>query len=228
MINGLFTGLFNNTGIYLTGFLVCFIIAAALGAIISLIHSGCADSSKGYNLTLALIPPIVCVVIMMVSGSLGACIAVAGTFSLVRFRSAQGSAQEIGSLFLAVAAGIACGMGYPGFAVLFCVILCILMLFYSKSGFGARRKNTLSRLLNITVPEDVSYTHMFDDIFEKYTVKVSLTRIKTTNLGSLIRLSYDLVLRNDDTEEDFINALRVRNGNLEVGLTFGPDKYGEL
>lgn len=228
MINGLFTGLFNNTGIGLTGFLVCFIIAAALGAVISLIHSGCADSSRGFHLTLALIPPIVCVIIMMVSGSLGAGIAVAGTFSLVRFRSSEGSAIEIGSIFFAVAAGIACGMGYPGFGVLFSVILGIIQIIYSKSGFAAGKRHSLYRTLNITVPEDASYTHMFDDIFEKYTSKTELKRIKTTNLGSLIRLSYDLVLKNADSEEKFINALRVRNGNLELGLTFGPEKYGEL
>jgi hypothetical protein len=109
----------------------------------------------------------VSVIIMMVSGSLGAGVAVAGTFSLVRFRSAPGTAKEIGAIFLAMAIGLACGMGYPGFAALFTVIMCLVSLFYTKIGFGDRKGEGLNRMLSITVPEDLNYAGAFDDLFEK-------------------------------------------------------------
>ncbi|MBQ6602997.1 MAG: DUF4956 domain-containing protein [Eubacterium sp.] len=224
----LFSGLFNSTGITVPGFFICLVIAIVLGAVVSIVHTLCEESSRGYNITLALIPPIVCVIIMMVSGSLGAGIAVAGTFSLIRFRSRPGTATEICSIFLGMASGLACGMGYPGFGILFAVILCVIMFLYHRFGFGARKEGPLNRVLNITVPEDSSFTDMFDDVFEKYTSSCTLVRIKTTNLGSLLKLRYELVLSQAGTEKAFIDELRTRNGNLELNLAFKAESENDL
>ena len=228
MYSVLFSGIFNSTGITLPGFFICLVIALVLGAVISVVHTLCEESTRGYNITLALIPPIVCVIIMMVSGSLGAGIAVAGAFTLIRFRSRPGTATEICAIFLGMAAGLACGMGYPGFGILFAVILCVVMFLYHRFGFGIKKGGQLNRVLNITVPEDSSFTDMFDDIFEKYTSSCTLVRIKTTNLGSLLKLRYELVLTEAGTEKAFIDELRTRNGNLELNLSFKAESENDL
>ena len=153
---------------------------------------------------------------MMVSGSLGAGVAVAGTFSLVRFRSVPGTAREICAIFLAMAVGLACGMGYPAFAALFTVIMCAASLIYARVDFGESRRLALERTLQITVPEDLNYTGAFDDLCASYTSSVRLVRVKTTNLGSLNKLTYDITLKERGTEKELIDALRCRNGNLEI------------
>jgi hypothetical protein len=156
---------------------------------------------------------------MMVNGNLGAGVAVAGAFSLVRFRSTPGTAKEIGSIFIAMAVGLACGMGYPGFALVFAGIMCAMTLLYSLINFGGQRNASLRRVLRITVPEDLDYPTIFDDLLDKYTTQAKLTGVKTTNLGSLNRLTYELVLRKNGTEKQFIDELRCRNGNLEISMS---------
>jgi hypothetical protein len=146
-------------------------------------------------------------------------VAVAGAFSLVRFRSTPGTAKEISAIFIAMAVGLACGMGYPGFALIFAGIMCAMTLLYALTNFGGQRHASLSRVLRITVPEDLDYPTVFDDLLEKYTTKAKLTGVKTTNLGSLNRLTYELVLRKSGTEKQFIDELRCRNGNLEISMS---------
>ncbi len=174
--------------------------------------------TKSFVKTLALIPAMVAVVIMMVSGSLGASVAVAGTFSLVRFRSAPGTAREIGWIFLAMAAGLACGMGYPAFAALFCFIMCLADIALTKLGYTNRKGMELKKTLMITIPEDLEYDTVFDDLMKKYTTEYEMTKVKTTNLGSLNRLTYNLTMREAKSEKAFIDELRTRNGNLEIAL----------
>ena len=223
------TVLDTSTGtISLPGFLLCIVTALVLGLIIGLVHLHSERSSKGFTITLAMIPAIVAVVIMMVNGNIGAGVAVAGTFSLIRFRSAPGTAKEIGAIFLAMAAGLACGMGYPGFAAVFALILCLVLILYNKSGFGSRTGVHPDRTLKITVPEDLNYTDMFDDLFKIYTTKHELQQIKTTNLGSLNRLTYALTLKNGSQEKEFIDALRCRNGNLEIAMSVQANMNNEL
>ena len=202
--------------------------ALALGALIAFVYSLRAESTKGFTVTLALLPPMVATVILMVSGSLGAGLAVAGTFSLVRFRSAPGSAREIAAVFLAMAAGLACGMGCPALAAVFTVVTLLFFLLYMSTGFGEKKSAGSRRTLQITVPEDLEYAGIFDDIFAEYTTQARLIRVKTTNLGSLNRLTYDITLRRMGEEKAMIDALRCRNGNLEISLAERAAEGGEL
>lgn len=218
MLDSLFSGLFTSASGTITLGNFCLSIASALvlGAVLVWIYGYRNTYTKSFAVTLALLPAIVSVIIMMVSGSLGAGVAVAGTFSLVRFRSAPGTAKEICAIFLAMAVGLACGMGYPAFAALFTVVMGLVSFFYASVNFGGKRDAELRRTLQITVPEDLNYTGAFDDLFEKYTTAAVLTRVKTTNLGSLNRLTYDITLRERGTEKELIDELRCRNGNLEI------------
>ncbi len=220
MLESTFASLYNSlTGITLQTFLICMGSALALGAVIAVVYCFRTAHSASFVVTLALLPATVAVVIMMVNGNLGAGVAVAGAFSLVRFRSTPGTAKEIGAIFLSMAVGLACGMGYPGFALIFTVIMCVMTLVYSLVNFGGHRNAALRRVLRITVPEDLDYPNVFDDLLEKYTTHVTLTSVKTTNLGSLNRLTYELTLRKAGTEKAFIDELRCRNGNLEISMS---------
>ena len=212
----------------LGSFLLCMAAALILGAGLALVYRLCGQTTQSFTVTLALLPAIVCVIIMMVSGSLGAGVAVAGTFSLVRFRSAAGTAREIGAVFTAMAAGLACGMGYPVFALLFAVILSAVYYLYARIGFGENKQGATDRMLRISVPEDLEYAGMFDDLMEEYTERSKLVQVKTTNLGSINRLSYEVTLKNADTEKAFLDALRCRNGNLEISLTARTEAPSEL
>ncbi len=199
-------------------FLISIGTALVLGLITALFYTYRSTYSKGFVVTLATLPAVVAAIIMMVSGSLGASVAVAGTFSLVRFRSAPGSAKEIAAIFLAMASGLACGMGYPAYGALFTVIMCVVTLIYNAVRFGEKKNIELRRILSITVPEDLNFGDVFDDIMNKYTSEWKLMKVKTTNLGSLNRLTYDIVFRENGSEKPMIDELRTRNGNLEISV----------
>ena len=169
-------------------------------------------------MTLSLLPAVVSVVILMVSSSIGAGVAVAGTFSLVRFRSASGTGKEIVSVFISMAIGLACGMGFPLLAALFTVILCAMYALFTRLIFPDAGDEEAEKTLQITIPEDLEYAGLFDDIFNRYTSGARLVRVKTTNLGSLNRLSYELRMLRPCTEKAMIDELRCRNGNLEINL----------
>ncbi|MBR3397605.1 MAG: DUF4956 domain-containing protein [Lachnospiraceae bacterium] len=229
MLNTVFESVFTAAGGFTAGtFLICVGSAVVLGLIIAAVHIKTTHTSTSYAVTLAILPAIVAVVIMMVNGNLGAGIAVAGAFSLVRFRSAPGSAKEIASIFLAMATGLACGMGYPAFGLIFAVILCLLIVILNALHFGEKRFEEAEKILKITIPEDLNFTNLFDDLFEKYTRKSRLLNIKTINLGSLNRLTYNIVLKDTLSEKDFIDDLRCRNGNLEIVLTDSAAAATEL
>ena len=153
-------------------------------------------------------------VILLVNGNLGAGVAVAGTFSLVRFRSAPGTAKEICGIFLAMAVGLATGMGYLILAIAFTVLLCAVCLLYTVTHFGESKKT--EKALKVTIPEELDYTGAFDDLFQKYTLYWSLVQVKTTNMGSLYKLEYRILLRDPAQEKQFLDDLRCRNGNLEI------------
>lgn len=179
-------------------------------------------------MTIATIPAIVCVVIMMVNGNVGAGVAVAGAFSLVRFRSAPGTAKEIGVLFMAMGVGIITGMGYIAYAFLFVVILGGMDLFYAQIDFGIKKHPALQRTLHVTIPEDLDYVEVFDDLLAEYTEKHSLVNVKTTNMGSLFKLTYQITFREANVEKAFIDAVRCRNGNLEVALSNQENGEAEM
>ncbi len=149
--------------------------------------------------------------------------AVAGAFSLVRFRSAPGTAKEICAVFLSMAVGLACGMGYVAFGAIFAVILAIVSMVYDKVGFLEKTDRCLEKTLKVTVPEDLDYEGMFDDLFKKYTSSYKLMGVKTSNLGSLNKLRYNVTMKKAGTDKAFIDELRCRNGNLEINLSLTAD-----
>ena len=175
--------------------------------------------TKSFVITLALLPAVVCVVIMMVNGNVGTGVAVAGAFSLVRFRSVPGTAKEICTLFLAMGAGLIAGMGYLAFALLFTLIMCVLTVLYNRLDFGTRKNAAIYKTMNITIPEDLDYTGVFEDLLAEYTTSCELVRVKTTNMGSLFRLTYNMTLRDASREKEMIDAIRCRNGNLEISIS---------
>ena len=197
-----------------------------LGLFISLVYIYKSKYTKSFVVTLATLPAVVCMIIMMVSGNLGAGVAVAGTFSLVRFRSVPGTAKEIGAIFLAMGAGLVTGMGYLGYAILFVTIVNVVNIIYNTSNIGEPKIN--QRTMRITIPEDLDYTGIFDDLFTRYTYKCELQSVKTTNMGSLFKLTYDLILKNVNEEKELIDELRCRNGNLEINLAKQSSLADEL
>lgn len=231
MPESFFRGIFDgelSTVIAPGDFLLCLGVALLLGFVTALTYRFRARCTHSFFAALALLPAVVCVVIMLVNGNIGAGVAVAGAFSLVRFRSVPGTAREICALFLAMGIGLIAGMGYLGFAALFCVVMCLMFLMYTLLGTGMGKKAACHRVMNITVPEDLNYTDMFRDIFETYTSSCELVRVRTTNMGSLFRLTYELELKNAAQEKELIDALRTRNGNLEISSARQESPVAEL
>lgn len=220
MFDTVIEGIFSNaTDITLGGFLIGVGSALVLGIAMAFMYMYKSTYTKSFAITLATLPAVVSIVIMMVSGSIGAGVAVAGTFSLVRFRSVPGTAKEIGSIFLAMTVGLACGMGYPLYALIFAVIMGAANIILTASHFGESKKNELNKMLHITIPEDLEYAGAFDDIFGKYLSQYKMTQVKTTNLGSLNKLTYNITLGKAGCEKQMIDELRCRNGNLEINIS---------
>lgn len=231
MLNNVFRGLFDSdmtAVISVSDFLLCVGCSLIIGLILAFGYMFRCRYTKSFIVTLALLPAVVCVVIMMVNGNIGAGVAVAGAFSLVRFRSVPGTAREITMLFLAMGAGLIAGMGYLGYSLLFAVIMCLLSVVYNALDLGSRKIAASYKTLNITVPEDLDYTGVFDEILSKYTTSCELVRVKTTNMGSMFRLTYNLVLRNAAAEKEMIDQLRCRNGNLEISISKQDTSVAEL
>lgn len=203
-----------GTEITLSSFLICTGVSLLLGIGIALVAGYRSRSTQSLAVTLAILPAVVQAVIMLVNGSIGAGIAVAGAFSLVRFRSAPGSAREIAAIFLAMAVGLATGMGYVVLAVLLFVILAGVMLALTALRFG--QQGDAARILKITIPEDLDYDGLFDDLFERYTTAHTLEKVKTTNMGTLYELHYRINLRQEPVSKSFLDELRCRNGNLTI------------
>ena len=204
----------DSTSISMADFLICTASSLVLGLIISLVFKYKNKASQSFLITLAMLPAIVQMVIMLVNGNLGTGVAVMGAFSLVRFRSAPGNAKDICSIFLAMATGIATGTGYILIAFVFTLIICAVNLLYNFIPF-LNNKNE-ERELKITIPESLDYSGVFDDLFKKYTEKCELSQVKTTNMGSLFKLDYTIVMKDPAQEKEFIDELRCRNGNLEI------------
>ncbi|MBE6712856.1 MAG: DUF4956 domain-containing protein [Ruminococcaceae bacterium] len=231
MLDQWFKGLFDSdlvTVISITDFLLCLGFSLGLGLIMSLTYMVRTRYTKSFVVTLALLPAVVCVVIMLVNGNVGTGVAVAGAFSLVRFRSVPGTAKEICALFLAMGAGLIAGMGYLGFSVLFTVVMCVMFLLYSFLDFGEKRRAATYKVLSVTIPEDLDYSEIFDDIFREFTVSHSLSRVKSTNMGSMFKLKYNVVLRDPKREKEMIDKIRCRNGNLEITVSAQETVGAEL
>lgn len=231
MLENLFKGLFDTdltTVIGVTDFLLCLGFSLALGLAMAFAYMYRTRYTKSFVVTLALLPAVVCVVIMLVNGNVGTGVAVAGAFSLVRFRSVPGTAKEICTLFLAMGAGLIAGMGYLGFAVLFTVVMCVMFVLYNRLDFGTKKNAATFKTMTITIPEDLDYSGVFEDIFAAYTRSYDLVRVKTTNMGSMFKLTYNVELSDVTREKEMIDKIRCRNGNLEIAVSKQETAGAEL
>jgi len=197
-------------------FFICIAMALGFGLLISLAYNFKHEVSKSFSITLALLPPTVALVIMMVNGSIGAGIAVAGSFSLIRFRSVPGTGREIVGIFLAMASGITAGMGYVVFGLIFTLFIILALIVLENTIFKERNNFGRKKTIRIMIPEDLDYENIFSDLLNLYCKTYQLRNVKTVNLGSLIRLTYDVELEPEMKEKELIDELRIRNGNLEI------------
>lgn len=205
-------------------------IGAALifGLVISLtyIFTHKDRHQQSFAITLTMLPIILTVIILFVGSNIARAFSLAGTLSIIRFRSAPGDPEDIGYIFFDIAAGLSCGVGLFGWGALFVAILCIFMIIISKTNF-ARPKST-AKQLKITIPENLDYEGVFDETLKKYTNSYILRRVKTTDLGSLFELTYSLKMIRGADEKEFIDELRTRNGNLNIVLSLAEDNiYGK-
>ena len=209
----LFGTILENGAVTASGFWAATICSLAIGVFVAFIYSRNNHCSASMIMTLIMLPAIVQLVIMMVNGNVGAGVAVAGAFSLVRFRSVAGRGQEITAIFLVMAAGLATGMGYLGLASIFTVVIMVLYMILHILHVGERNEE---RELKITVPEDLDYEGIFDELLEKYTRSADMISVKTKNMGSLYELHYSIFLQKGISLKQFMDEIRIRNGNLEV------------
>lgn len=225
MLDYVFTSVLGSTsGSVMTSgaFLLCTLVSMVCGLAVALVYMFRHRYSKNFVITLALLPLIVQTVITLVNGNIGAGVAVMGVFNLVRFRSIPGTAKDIGSVFLAMAIGLTTGMGYLTLAVVFTVVVCAFNLVYVLSPLGTPAPAGLDKSLKVTIPEDLDYIEIFDDLFERYTTAHELVNVKTTNMGSLYQLDYHITLTDPKVEKRLLDGIRCRNGNLTVSCGRPP------
>ena len=214
MFDSMLNSIFSSGQITGTAFLVTLGLALLLGIGTALLCMYKNKYSQSFAVTLAMLPATVAVVIMLVNGNIGAGVAVAGGFSLVRFRSAAGTAREIGMIFLAMTLGLALGMGYVGLAICFFLVMAVFIAVLTTVDFGGRKDG--ERTLKISIPESLDYEGLFDDLFAEYTNSSELDKVKTTNMGTLYELTYRIVLKDAAKTKEFLDELRCRNGNLTI------------
>ncbi len=220
MLDNIFHSVIDSADIYAIdplAFGLCMLTGLGVGFLIAVFYTFRNVYTKSFVMTLCTLPAAVAMVIIMVNGSVGVGVAVAGAFSLIRFRSVPGTAKEISAIFLAMGAGLAVGLGYLAFSFCFSLLLSLVNVALSLSHFGDPQRNT--RSLQITMPEHLDYGTVFEEPFREYTQYANLVAVKTTSMGSLFKLTYDICLDDPEVEKDFIDALRCRNGNLEISMT---------
>lgn len=208
-----------NTTLSFKSAVLTIVVSFALGLLISYVYiktHARGSYSQNFTLTLIMIPCIIAVIILLIGSDVARAFSLAGAFSIIRFRSAPGDPKDISYVFFAMAAGLACGVGLLAYAVFFTAFLCVVMVVLSKINFGARK--TPYKVLKVVVPENLDYEREFEDIFNKYTVSHELQKVKTTDLGTLYELVYLINLYYGTNEKEFIDALRCRNGNLNIVL----------
>ncbi|MFS0979480.1 DUF4956 domain-containing protein [Enterococcus casseliflavus] len=215
MLSSLFSG--DTSTLEWRSLLICIAVSLLLGILVAAIHMIRNVYTKNFVITLAVLPILVQSVIMLVNGNLGTGVAILGAFSLIRFRSVPGGSREITSVFWSMGIGLATGMGYVGYVVIFSIIVALFLTLLYTVPFGDRQA-TSERELKVTIPEDLDYPQLFDDLFEKYTHSAKLTSVRTTTMGSLYELRYQLLLKDQAQEKQIIDEVRVRNGNLPVVL----------
>lgn len=226
MISSIFSTTQNPLTVTLPEYLIALAVALLLGILIAIVGRFRSKQTRSLSTAIALLPMIVQTIIMLVNREFGAGLAVAGAFGLVRFRSAPASARDMVLIALSVAVGLACGMGLIGVAAILTVLVLAILLILTLLNFG--RSPSGARNLRIVIPETLNYTDVFEDVFRKYTTSHELVRVKTTTMGSLFHLQYDIMLRDPALEKEFIDELRVRNGNLEIVCASPDDGNKEI
>lgn len=226
MLSHLFYDIFTDTAVDPAMMMLAIGVSLLLGLVIAKVYQFKTVYSKSFVMSLALLPTLIAIVIFLVNGSLGAGVAVMGAFSLIRFRSAPGGAKELVSIFLVMTIGIAIGMGYLVFATVFTLIMSLAMLLLEVVNFGQMKHSM--RQLTVVIPESLDYESIFDDIFNKAANHVELASVKTSDMGSLFKIKYIIQLNGRMTEKELIDALRTRNGNLEIAISRYITKENEL
>jgi len=213
-----------DTTISLNNALLTILISFVLGGLISVTYmktSGKKDYSQNFSLTLVLIPSVIAIIILLIGSNVARAFSLAGAFSIIKFRSAPGDPKDIAYVLFTMAAGLACGSGFFGYAILFTVTLCLLMIFLNLINFGASKNS--KKLLKITIPENLDYEGAFDEVLNKYTTSSDLKKVKTTDLGSLYELVYTVTMDNSTSQKEFLDSLRCRNGNLNITLSMSAE-----
>lgn len=225
MLDNLFNNVLANVSAEITfgTAVIAILISVILGALIAITYYITADDGfqRSFAITLLMLPVILSVIILFVGSNIARAFSLAGTLSIIRFRSAPGDPRDIGFIFFDIAAGLACGVGLYGYGAIFVIILCAILIIAEKCNLF-ERKNT-RRILKITIPENLNFDGAFDEVLKKYTNRYKLEKIKTTDLGSLFELCYSITLKNNIKEQQFINELRCRNGNLNIMLSVSPN-----
>ncbi len=196
--------------------LICSGVSIILGLVVAFTHKLTSKYNKNFLISLTIIPLMVEAIMIMVNGSLGTGIAVAGAFSLIRFRSMPGTAREILSILISMTIGLVLGMGYIGFAIIITILSCLFIVIFNNISIF---ENNKEKILKITIPEDLDYTEVFDKEFDKYLDKYEITQVKTTNMGSLYELTYLVNVKKNINEKEFIDKIRIKNGNLKIVLS---------
>lgn len=216
MFDNFFDSIFSNGKAEATDFIICLAVALISGSLFSTLCYFRSTSNKSFFVATALIPTAVTMVIALVNDNLGVGVAIAGAFGLVRFRSAQGTAREICVIFIAMASGLAFGMGYLAYAVIFLIVSGAVLLAFQYVNVWERKINVCEKTIKISIPEDLNYSNAFDEVFKKYTSSFILVSVKSTAMGSIFRLEYRVKMKNVKNEKEMIDEIRLRNGNLEI------------
>jgi hypothetical protein len=222
MLDSIFSAVSDTTALTFGNAVLTILISLALGAAISLTYMKTSPGSysQSFTLTMVLLPVIVAIIILLIGSNVARAFSLAGAFSIIRFRSAPGDPKDITFVLFTMASGLACGVGAFGYAALFTIILCIIMFILSRTGFGVR--TTMQKTLKVTIPEDLGYEEAFAEVFNQFNVAYELKKIRTTELGSLYELVYSVTLHEHTSQKEFLDAIRTRNGNLDLSLTMSP------
>ncbi|UPK43814.1 DUF4956 domain-containing protein [Paenibacillus pabuli] len=222
MLDSIFSSALTDTTLTFSNAIVTIGLAIIMGAIISLTYMKTNQStySQSFTLTMVVLPVIVAIIILLIGSNIARAFSLAGAFSIIRFRSAPGDPKDIAYVLFTMASGLACGVGAFGYAVLFTIILCVLMFVLSRFNFGAKKSQ--QKTLKVTIPENLSYEEALDEVFHKFNVAHELKKIRTTELGSLYELVYNVTIHENVNQKEFLDMIRTRNGNLDISLTMSP------
>ncbi|WP_145324815.1 DUF4956 domain-containing protein [Paenibacillus xylanexedens] len=222
MLDSLFSSALTDTNLTFNNAVITIGLAIILGLIISLTYMKTNQStySQSFTLTMVVLPVIVAIIILLIGSNIARAFSLAGAFSIIRFRSAPGDPKDIAYVLFTMASGLACGVGAFGYAVLFTIILCVLMFVLSRFNFGSKKSQL--KTLKVTIPENLSYEEALNEVFHTFNVPFDLKKIRTTELGSLYELVYSVTIHESVSQKEFLDAIRTRNGNLDISLTMSP------